>query len=282
MADLSSSRPRSVSAGARAVVENPVFQRVVIGAILINAVALGLDTMVSVRTVAGPMLEALDRIFLAFFIAEIVLRLVAYRTAFFRSGWNLFDFAVVAVSLVPNAGPLTVARALRVLRAFRLINAVPQMRAVIAALVASLPGIGAIAAVLALMLYVSAVMATHLFGGEFPDRFGSLGMSLFTLFQLMTLDGWSAEIVKPVMDVQPWSILFFLAYILVATFAVLNLFVAIIVDSMQQLHRSGVEEAAAEAAAVEAGELRAIADQLEAIRAELKSLDERLSARSRD
>ncbi|HYC02060.1 MAG TPA: ion transporter [Azospirillaceae bacterium] len=235
--------PREV---ARRIVENPTFGKVVIGAILANALLLGLEAVPAAWERLGGAIDAADRLFVAFFAAEIALRLAAYGRSFFRSPWNLFDAAIVAVSLIPAAGALNVLRALRIVRAFRLVTAVPEMRAVVSALVGALPGIGSIAAVLVLFLYISAVMATNLFGAEFPDRFGSLGPSLFTLFQLMTLDGWSAEIVKPVMDVHPWSILFFLAYILVTTFAVLNLFVAVIVDSMQRLHRAEGEAQEAE------------------------------------
>ena len=182
---------------------------------------------------AGPLLTAIDRAALVFFTMELTLRLWAHRFAFFRGGWNLFDLAVVAVSWLPTAGAFSVLRALRVLRVLRLISVVPQMRAVVGALFRALPGMGAIAAVLGLVFYVAAVMATELFSATFPQWFGSVGASLFSLFQIMTLESWSMGIARPVMEVHPWAWMFFVPFVVVTSFTVLNLFIALIVNSMQ-------------------------------------------------
>ena len=204
--------------------------------IILNAITLGLETWPRAVEVAGPLLVFVDRVALLIFTVEIILKLGVFRRRFFSDGWNLFDFTIVAIAWLPAAGPLSVLRALRILRVLRLISVVPQMRTVVSALLQSLPGMGSIVAVLMLVFYVSSVMATKLFGGEFPQWFGSIGESMYSLFQIMTLESWSMGIVRPVMEVYPLAWLFFVPFVVVTSFAVLNLFIALIVNSMQSAH----------------------------------------------
>ena len=152
--------------------------------------------------------------------------------SFFRNPWNVFDFTIVAVALVPAGEGISVLRALRILRALRLISMVPQMRLVVQALLSAIPAMGSVIALLALIFYVAAVMATKLFGADFPEWFGTVGASLYTLFQIMTLESWSMGIARPVMEVHPYAWAFFVPFILIITFAVLNLFIAIVVNAM--------------------------------------------------
>jgi voltage-gated sodium channel len=182
---------------------------------------------------AGDLILKLDRAILAVFVAEILARLYVYRSSFWRDPWSVFDFVVVAIALVPATGPLAVLRALRVLRVLRLLTMVPSMRRVVGALLAAIPGLGAIALVLLIFFYVSAVIATNLFATTHPDWFGSIGLSLYTLFQVMTLESWSMGIARPVMEFFPYAWAFFVPFILIATFTMLNLFIAIIVSAMQ-------------------------------------------------
>jgi voltage-gated sodium channel len=191
---------------------------------------------------AGHILMLFDKIALSVFVVELGLKLFAYRLAFFSRGWNVFDFIVVGIALVPASGTLAVLRALRVLRVLRLVSVVPSMRRVIAALFHSLPGMASIMAVLMIIYYVCAVLVTTLFSGH-PDpdiaaKFESIGASMYTLFQVMTLEGWSQEIVRPVMDVYPHAWLFFIPFIIITSFAVLNLFIGIIVDAMNLIHEN--------------------------------------------
>ncbi len=220
-------------------VESRPVQWFVIGVILANAAVLGLETVPQLeRGTAGELLHLVDNACLAVFVVEIAVKLYAKGWSFFASGWNVFDFAVVAIALMPATGALSVLRALRVLRILRLVSAVPRLRYVVEALVAALPGIASIGALLALVFYVGAVMATTLFGEEFPQWFGSIGGSMYSLFQIMTLESWSMGIVRPVMEVYPWAWLFFVPFILVSAFTVLNLFMAVMVDSMQTLRHN--------------------------------------------
>jgi len=203
-----------------------------------------------------------------------------HRLTFFRDPWNVFDFAVVTIALVPASGALSVLRALRVLRVLRLLTVVPSMRRVVGALLSAIPGLGSIAAVLALLFYVFAVIATKLFSAEFPDWFGSIGRSLYTLFQVMTLESWSMGIARPVMEKFPFAWAFFVPFILIATFTMLNLFIAVIVNAMQTFNAQDNAEAVA---AVDQAREHVEADmraQLGALRGEIAELKALLIARS--
>lgn len=217
----------------QALIEHQYVQRLIIALILINAVLLGLETSPSVMSEAGTFILAFDQIILSLFVLEISLRLYVHRFAFFRDPWSVFDFSVVAIALIPASGPLAVLRALRVLRVLRLLTMVPSMRRVVGALLAAIPGLGSIGLMLLIIYYVFAVIATNLFGASYPEWFGHLGHSFYTLFQIMTLESWSMGIVRPIMETFPYAWVFFVPFILIATFTMLNLFIAIIVSAMQ-------------------------------------------------
>lgn len=222
----------------RAFIEHRRVQGGIIALILVNAALLGLETWPAAMATAGGLILALDKAILAVFVVEIGLRLYVHRAAFWRDPWSVFDFAVVAIALVPATGQLAVLRALRVLRVLRLLTMVPSMRRVVGALLAAIPGLGSIALVLLILYYVFAVIATNLFAATYPDWFGHLGRSLYTLFQIMTLESWSMGIARPVMENFPYAWAFFVPFILVATFTMLNLFIAIIVNAMQSYNEA--------------------------------------------
>jgi voltage-gated sodium channel len=219
---------------ARRLERLPV-QFTITGVILLNALVLGLQTDRALVEAGGAALVAIDAVCLGVFIVEIALKLAAYRLAFWRSGWNVFDFLVVGVALVPGGGPWSVLRSLRVLRVLRLLTVVPQLRRVVAAFFHAIPGLAGVVMVMAIFYYTAGVLATGLFGDSHPQWFGTLGGSLYTLFQIMTLEGWSMGIVRPVMEAHPWAWAFFIPFIVVATFTILNLFIGIIVSTMQEL-----------------------------------------------
>jgi len=270
-----SSLPASPARGLVSVVESRAFSTAITAVIIINAISLGLETSPRAMASFGPWLHAIDTAALWIFTLELGLKLTAWRSRFFRDGWNLFDLAIVAIAWLPASGPLAVLRALRIMRILRLISIVPQMRTVVGALLRSLPGMGSIVAVLLLVYYVAAVMATNLFGAEFPDWFGSIGASMFSLFQIMTLESWSMGIVRPVMEVYPQAWLFFVPFIVVTSFTVLNLFIALIVNSMQTLQSRTQDTVRAEAV-VAHDEREALARQIEALTAEVGALRRRL------
>jgi voltage-gated sodium channel len=253
-------------------VESKRVQSFIIVLIVINAVILGMETSATIMAHIGPQLLALDKLILGVFVVEIGLKLIAQGASFFRRGWNIFDFLVVGIALVPASGPLSILRALRVLRVLRLLSMLPRLRFVVEALLHSLPGIGSIALLMVVIYYVAAVMATGLFGASHPEWFGSVGHSMYTLFQIMTLESWSMGIVRPLMEDYPYAWMFFIPFILIATFTVLNLFIAIIVDAMRTMHEQIVKREEAEIAEVLHSEGSHIEQELRAVREELRSL----------
>lgn len=236
MTEVSLTEPKRLRQQVSLWLEKNWVQRALLTLILINAALLGLETSASVMAVAAPQIMLLDKLILAIFVLEIGLRIFAHRLAFFKDAWSLFDFTVVAIALVPASGPFAVLRALRVLRVLRVLTFVPSMKKIVGALVQSLNGMLSIAMVLGLVYYVAAVMATKLFGEAFPEWFGSLGATLYTLFQVMTLESWSMGISRPVMAEFPYAWAFFVPFILIATFTMLNLFIAVIVNAVQSMH----------------------------------------------
>ena len=217
----------------KSFIENARVQQFIIALILLNAVLLGMETSPAIMETGASLILALDKVILTLFVLEILIRIYVYRLAFWKDPWSLFDFTVVAIALVPASGPFAVLRALRVLRVLRLLTMVPSMRRVVGALLGAIPGLASIGVMLLIFFYVFAVIATNLFGASHPEWFGTLGHSFYTLFQIMTLESWSMGIVRPVMEIYPYAWMFFIPFILVATFTMLNLFIAIIVSAMQ-------------------------------------------------
>ena len=210
----------------------------VIGVIIFNAVLLGLETSPKAMAMAGGLIVALDKACLAFFVVEIFLKLLARGGRFFKNGWNIFDVLIVGAALVPGSQTMSVLRALRILRVLRVISVAPSLRRVVEGFVTALPGMGSVFLLMAIIFYIGSVIATKLFADSFPQWFGTLPQSAYTLFQIMTLESWSMGIVRPVMEVYPYAWLFFVPFIMVTTFAVVNLLVGLIVNSMQDAHQA--------------------------------------------
>lgn len=217
----------------RGFVERDSVRNIILAVIIFNAVTLGVSTSTWAKAQVGGVLSVIDNVVLAIFVFELGLKFFAYRLNFFRSAWNIFDLAVVTVGLLPSTGSLSALRALRVIRALRLLSIVPQMRAVVQALFDALPGMGAVIIMLGIVYYVFAVMATSMFGPVFDEWFGTIGRSLYSLFQIMTLESWSMGIVRPVMEVFPYAWAFFVPFIIITAFSVLNLFIGLLVNTMQ-------------------------------------------------
>lgn len=211
---------------------------VVIGIIVFNAILLGLETSSTVMARYGALITLLDTICLTIFIVELLAKLIAFRGQFFRDGWNAFDFFIIAISLAPNAQSMSVLRALRIFRVLRVISAAPSLRRVVEGFITALPGMGSVFLLMGMIFYIGSVIATKLFAEAFPEWFGTLAMSAYSLFQVMTLESWSMGIVRPVMEIYPYAWVFFVPFIMVTTFAVVNLLVGLIVNSMQDAHQA--------------------------------------------
>lgn len=212
-------------------------RNIVLIAILLNAVTLGLETSQYLLGKFGTFLYLCDKIFLAIFTVEIAAKIYAFRTDYFKDPWNLFDFVIVAIAYVPTSGPLTVFRSLRILRVLLVISFLPRLRLIVQSLLYALPGIGWISLLMIIIFYIFAVMATKLFGSAFPEWFGDLGESFFTLFQIMTLESWAMGLVRPISQQFPYAFLFFVPFVLISSFVVLNVFIAIIVNGMSDTRK---------------------------------------------
>ena len=224
------------------ILESAGVRKFITAVILFNAVILGLETSDMAMAKAGLLIGFLDRMCLAIFVLELVLKLLVYRLRFFRDGWNIFDFAIVAVSLVPAAQSLSVLRSLRILRILRVVSVAPRLRRVVEGFITALPGMASVFLLMGIIFYIGSVISTQLFSTDFPQWFGSLAQSDHSLFQIMTLESWSMVIVRPVMEVYPYAWAFFVPFIMVTTFAVVNLLVGLIVNSMQDAHSEEADQ----------------------------------------
>jgi len=235
------------NSAVEAFLELPWVRTAITSLIIFNALVLGVLTY---RETLSPgmvsLFEFLDAAITWLFVAELALKLYVYRFQFFKEGWNVFDFLVIGVSLIPGASAFTVLRALRVLRVLRLLRFVPMMKRITEALLKSIPGMGAILAVILLVIYVGAVMATNMYGNtvnaDVHEMFGTLPDSALTLFQLMTMDGWSDMLDTVTEDGHPYAWIFFLLFIFIGSFAILNLFIALIVEALTAEQKAALGE----------------------------------------
>lgn len=259
-------------------IESRLIQRGIITVIILNAVILGLETVPAINNPYGAVLSQLDRICLSIFVIELSLAIIAMGPArFFREPWRIFDFIVVGIALIPATGAFSVVRSLRVLRVLRLASASPRMRLVVSALLSAVPGLSSIFALLLLFFYVAAVMSTKLFGPDFPQWFGSIDASMYTLFQVMTLESWSMGIVRPVLEVFPYAWLFFIPFIMFATFTMLNLFIAVIVEAMQSQAQAAQKEQMRDIEALADEKERELHRDIDSLRDEIRELKEILT-----
>mgnify|MGYP001592657813 CR=1 FL=1 len=253
-------------------IERPRVQNVLIALIVLNAAILGLETSAGIMARWGEILVAVDHAILAVFVVEIGMRIYANGLRFFRDPWSVFDFVVVGIALVPASEAFSVLRALRVLRVLRLVSMVPSMRRVVGGLLAALPGLGSVGAILCILFYVAAVVATKLFAKSFPELFGDLGATAFTLFQVMTLEGWSGDVARPVMEQYPYAWVFFILFILVSTFTMLNLFIAVIVNAIQSESHQEASRVEANVVARVDADAAALAREIASLRTEIAEL----------
>jgi len=252
-------------------IARPSFEKAIMTLIVLNAIILGLETSDWWMDRFGNVLQILDATILVIFVLELLARLIVNFRGFWKDPWRIFDFVVVVIALIPASGPLAIMRAFRILRVLRLISSVEAMRRVVSGLLNAVPGMASIVFLLGIVFYVFAVISTKIFGGSFPEWFGTLGASAYTLFQIMTLESWSMGIVRPVMEQYPYAWLLFVPFIVLTAFTVLNLFIGVIVDAMQSEHEA---EAKAERDAV-FSETELILEEVRALRKEVAELKEK-------
>lgn len=255
------------------LVDHPISQRFIVILLFVNALTLGLETSDEIMSTYGSWIGRINDEIPYIFVVEVSARLFARGRRFFGEAWNIFDVIIITVSFLPSGNAFSALRALRILRVLHVISLVPRMRHVVAAMIRSLPQIGSIVALLLIISYISSVIVTHLYGVDYPELFGSIGRSMLTLFQLMTLEGWAAEVVRPVMETHPYSVLLFIPYMLMTAFAILNLFTAVLVDSMQLIQQNySYERSENETRSIIKAELADVKDDLSTLTQEIKHL----------
>ena len=219
------------------LIQSSYFVNFITTLIILNGITMGLATSNEIMLNYGSLINSFDIFVLSVFTIEIILRIYVNRLSFFKDGWSIFDFTIVAISLVPTSSGFEILRILRVLRLLRLITVIPQMKKIVSALIKVIPGMASVAALVMLFFYIFAIMATQLYSDTFPMWFGTLGESFYTLFQVMTLESWSMGIVRPIMEVHPYAWTFFIPFIFIVTFVMINLIIAVVVDAMAEINK---------------------------------------------
>ncbi|MEM6932456.1 MAG: ion transporter [Pseudomonadota bacterium] len=263
--------PNSLRSRLIVILERDETRNFILGVIIVNGILLGVSTSQALSPSSQVTIGIMDRVVIVIFVIEMILKLYAYRLRFFASAWNLFDLVVVIVSLMPQTDTLSVLRGMRVIRALRVMSAIPQMREVVKALVDALPGMGAVVLLLGVIFYIFGIMATLWFGKAFPEWFGTLGASLYSLFQIMTLESWSMGIVRPVMEIFPWAWAFFVPFIIMTAFAVLNLFIGLLVNTMQAAVEEETEREIERLREILQEENAMLSERLEALQSEIRA-----------
>ena len=278
---------RSVSSACRRIADSGVFQGVILAVIVANAITLGVQTY-DLSPRADSALDVLDDVFLGIFVLELAIRIAAYGRRpqdFFRDGWNVFDFVVVAAAFAPGLrGNATLLRIVRLLRVVRLVTVLPDLRVLVRALVRSLPPIGSLAALTLLLMYVYAMVGWILFHEEDPANWGTLGQGMLSAFQMLTLENWPS-LLEAGMEIHEWSWVFFVSYVLLASFLVINILIAIIINSMEEVRDAERAQARETArtdavARAEAGgpALVGLAERLSSLRDAVDDLEHELEA----
>ena len=218
-------------------VDSPPFTAIVVATIAVNAVVLGMQTYDELEPRWGATLDALNTACLVVFVVEVLVRIAAYWPRpwnFFRSGWNLFDFVVVGAAFVPGVQQnSTLLRLVRLLRVIRIVRVLPDLRVLLLGIWRSIPPLVSIGAVTAMILFVYGMVGWILFSEELPEQWGNIGRAMLTLFVMLTLENFPAYM-DAAMDVEPWAWLYFVSFILVAAFIVLNVLIGIVLNSMEE------------------------------------------------
>ena len=260
-----------MTARSRTIAGDPRFQHAALSLIVLNAVVMGLETSPGLAAAYAAAFWWFHVLVQAAFVVEIGIRLLAHAerpAAFFRDLWNTFDFVVVAAALVPAVGPLaTIARLARILRIARVLSAVPELRLIVGTMLRSIPAMGHVLLLLGLLLYGYGIVGVSLFGPHDPARWGSLGRALMTLFEIMTLEGW-VDMMEASLTAMPWAWIFYVSFIVVTVFIVVNLFIAVVINN---LDATKADEAAARRPAGDlAGRLRLLKEELAAVEAHVR------------
>ncbi len=253
---------------AERVVDSRAFRVGIIALIILNGIVIGAATSDTVVDRAGEWLRRLDDVILWIFVAEVFLKLTAvwpHPGRYFRDPWNDFDFTVVALSLIPASGQFaTVARLLRLLRVMRLISAIPELRLIVSTLLRSLPSMGHVVLLMSIVFYIYGVAGYHIFHDHDPQHWGTLGLALLTLFRIVTLEDWT-DVMYTAMELHPLAWIYFVSFVVVGTFVIINLFIAVVLNNLEASKRKQRQSqpASREELLVELRELKESAARIE-------------------
>ncbi|MGN0606504.1 MAG: ion transporter [Oscillospiraceae bacterium] len=235
-------------------IESRFFQNFILAVIVINCVIMGFQTSVNIMNVCGDILNVIDKICLIIFIIELILKVIVYNKHFIKNGWNIFDTIIVATSVLSDFSYLSSLRVFRVFRVFRslkalkslrglrLISGIEKLQVIVMAIIKAIPSILWTGGLLSLIYYIFAIMGVSLFGAAFPEWFGNIGKAMYTLFQIMTLESWSMGISRPVMEVYPMAWIYFVPFVLISAFIVMNVVVGIVVNSISEVTQINKDE----------------------------------------
>ncbi len=227
------------------LVDHPWFDRTIIGLILFNALLLGLETIPALAEGYGAWLDWANWLIIAAFVLEAAVKITAVAPRwrrYFGDGWNVFDFTVVLLSLVPSTGETAmIARLARLLRVMRLISAIPELRVIVTTLLRSLPQIGHIFLLMGIVFYIYAVAGYQLFHAHDPEHWGNLPIALLTLFRVVTLEDWT-DVMYTAMELHPAMWIYFVSFVVLGTFVIINLFIAVVLNNLEQAKAERLEE----------------------------------------
>lgn len=246
--------------------ESKIFNSFITFLIIFNSITIGLETIKDLNENVLKILHFIDKTIILVFFLEMCLKIYAYKSTYFKNSWNIFDFLIVMVSIMPSSGSFSIFRIFRIFRALRLLKTIPRLSLIVEVLLKSLPSVGWIFALLILVFYVYAVIGVKLFASEFPLFFGNIGKSFYTLFQVMTLESWSMGISRPVMEKFPYAFIYFVSFILISTYTTLNVFIAIVVNTMSVIQSeiaSRESKAVADAVSINIEELKKDLEQIQ-------------------
>ena len=265
------------------IADSSRFQLFILGVILANAVVLGLETYDSIAREAGDTLSTLNDVFLAIFVLEIAIRIAAHGSRpqdYFKNGWNLFDFVVIGGAFLPGLrGDATALRVLRLLQIVRVVSIFPDLRFLIRGMVRSLPPIGSMAMLTSLLIYIYGILGWIFFADSDPEHWGDIGEAMLSLFIVLTLESWP-DIMGAVIETHPWAWLYFISYVLIASFLLINMVIAILINSLEEVQAmEAIEKRLARRRAEREGEHvagQAVVERLSRIRETLDELEDEL------
>nr|WP_010133413.1 ion transporter [Microbulbifer agarilyticus] len=245
MSEISVQQKRGFAESCRRLVEAPIFNQVIIGLILVNAVVVGMETSTWVVERFNDALLGVNQLILIAFMVEAAVKISAEGRRpwrYFANGWNCFDFSIIVLSLIPAAGPMaTLARLVRVLRVLRLVSAFPELRLLVDTLLRSLPSMFHISLLMGIIFYIYGVAGYFLFHEIDPTHWRTLPIALLSLFRIVTFEDWT-DIMYTAMDAMPYAWIYFISFVVMGAFVMINLFIGVVLNNLEEAKLRRLDE----------------------------------------